>query len=220
MKFNLTRPCKDCPFRTDCPTGWLGRSAERIAAELTREDKTFACHKTTGVETPWLAPPADDSQCAGALLMLQQANKLHDNWRFRLAQQMKILDMSKLKTNIPVFESPEAFVNHHKNSDMYSDNHSCRLTISLKKRDDPNFNIVKLQKSELDVAEVRKHLVDCAQEWAAGGPPAEPLSVEQLYDLLNKNWNEDLDLSEIGLELNVCGEHDPHYVDVYILAHD
>ena len=34
MKFNLTAPCKDCPFRTDIPSqeGWLGyERAEGIA---------------------------------------------------------------------------------------------------------------------------------------------------------------------------------------------
>ena len=37
MKFNLTAPCKDCPFRTDIPSqeGWLGyERAEGIAEAL------------------------------------------------------------------------------------------------------------------------------------------------------------------------------------------
>jgi hypothetical protein len=220
MKFNLTKPCKDCPFRKDTLKGWLGRAAERIASDITTENKTFPCHKTTGVETGFPGRPEDDSQCAGALLMLQQASQLNDNWRFRLAQGLELLDMSKLKTNIPVFDSPQAFINHHKNSHMFSENHSCRLTISIKNRNDANVNIVKLQESGLDVGEVRQHLLACSKEWAAGGLMSTPPTVEQLYDLLNESWDEDIDIGEVNLELNVCGDADPNYINVYILAHD
>ena len=37
MKFDLTAPCKDCPFRTDIPSqeGWLGyESAEGITETI------------------------------------------------------------------------------------------------------------------------------------------------------------------------------------------
>lgn len=40
MKFNLTAPCKDCPFRTDIPSqeGWLGyERAEGIAEAILNE---------------------------------------------------------------------------------------------------------------------------------------------------------------------------------------
>ena len=37
MKFNLTAPCKDCPFRTDIPSqeGWLGYERAEGIAEAT-----------------------------------------------------------------------------------------------------------------------------------------------------------------------------------------
>jgi hypothetical protein len=47
MKFDLLKPCADCPFRRDTQKGWLGKPrAEEIADALLRDDKTFACHKT------------------------------------------------------------------------------------------------------------------------------------------------------------------------------
>ena len=45
MKFNLSAPCKDCPFRTDIPSqeGWLGyERAEGIAEAILDEDSYTA----------------------------------------------------------------------------------------------------------------------------------------------------------------------------------
>jgi hypothetical protein len=110
MNFNLTSPCQECPFRVDTFKGWLGPGAARIAADITEKDLTFACHKTVAE----LGSTAkEESQCAGALLMLQQAGQLNGNWRFRMAQQLQLLDVSKLKDTVPVFRSSAAFVAHH-----------------------------------------------------------------------------------------------------------
>src|SRR6188768_4485028 len=46
MRFDLTTPCKDCPFRADI-TFYLGPNRVRsILHSLFAEDATFACHKT------------------------------------------------------------------------------------------------------------------------------------------------------------------------------
>ena len=49
MKYNLIRPCSECPFRSDFPKrfeGWLGHRAEKMAATVIIQSYTFACHKT------------------------------------------------------------------------------------------------------------------------------------------------------------------------------
>lgn len=115
MKFNLVRPCKDCPFRLDTPLGWLGSHAQVIANELTEENKTFPCHKTTGIHECESHDPKYDSHCAGALLVLEQSKQLNDNWALRLAQEWGLLDMTKLRHTVPVFETFEAFITHHCN---------------------------------------------------------------------------------------------------------
>lgn len=46
MKFNMKRPCSDCPFRRDID-GYLAASrADDIAETMLHENNTFSCHKT------------------------------------------------------------------------------------------------------------------------------------------------------------------------------
>lgn len=45
MKFEMTSPCENCPFRTDKPF-FLGPERAREIADALFADKTFSCHKT------------------------------------------------------------------------------------------------------------------------------------------------------------------------------
>lgn len=81
MKFDLKRPCKDCPFRSDIP-GYLTKArAREIIDGITRGQATFSCHKTNdfsdgdvretretqrGVGTGSVAPNRDWTQSATA----------------------------------------------------------------------------------------------------------------------------------------------------------
>jgi hypothetical protein len=78
MRFELRRPCPECPF-ADIPTAVRHLRARRVAeiagAMLESQGSTFACHNTvdysdaTPEETDGWRPPAPgDQHCAGALI--------------------------------------------------------------------------------------------------------------------------------------------------------
>lgn len=89
---NMTRPCRDCPFRKDTQKGWLGapRMVEILAAD------SFVCHKKT------------DHQCAGHMLI-----KGSENGFVRLAERLDI--PLNLAGRDQVFESEALCIEHHSN---------------------------------------------------------------------------------------------------------
>ena len=109
MNFNLIRPCKKCPFRTDCLAGWLGEArATEIFDGITDQQKTFTCHETTTMDDD------DDGQeehCAGALILLEKLEQ--PNQLMRWMEQLGGYDRQKLKIDSPVFETGEKFIEHH-----------------------------------------------------------------------------------------------------------
>jgi hypothetical protein len=108
--FNLKRPCKMCPFRTDCMEGWLGAErAQGIANSLTMDQATFACHETT---TASGASGNDEQHCAGALLVLKRDGQAPPQLA-RIAERLGRFDPSALDEASPVFDSIEEFVRHH-----------------------------------------------------------------------------------------------------------
>jgi hypothetical protein len=75
MRFDLVRPCADCPFRSDRHFE-LRRSPE-LAREIFEQDQTFACHHTTQARRRrW-------QHCAGALILHEKQGR--PNWRIRFA---------------------------------------------------------------------------------------------------------------------------------------
>ncbi len=113
MNFNLRKPCKTCPFRKDCPEKWLGKQRASEVANYAFEDKTFSCHKTTGVETGTEKLIGEHSQCAGAMLLLDKEQGVNSNMLFRLATVLFDFDPSKLKGYELVFETREEMIEHH-----------------------------------------------------------------------------------------------------------
>lgn len=111
MNFNLTKPCKDCPFRTDIRPYLTMERAEEIVEALTTMQGTFACHKTT-------KPSEDDDlemvttdkseHCAGALIMLEHIEQ--PNQMMRIAERLGMYDRTKLEMDAPVFDDPEGFI--------------------------------------------------------------------------------------------------------------
>jgi len=85
---HVRKPCKDCPFRTDCMKGWLNRMPEILAED------SFVCHKNTKL------------QCAGHMLIKGSANAF-----VRLAGRMRIdLPLSGREL---VFETEQDCISHH-----------------------------------------------------------------------------------------------------------
>lgn len=108
MKYDLKKPCGNCPFRTDCLPGWLGEeSAERIATAITDLQQTFSCHKTDRG-----ANKEETTQhCGGALIMLEKMGQ--PNQMMRIAERLGFYDRSKLDMNAPVFDDTQEFIDHH-----------------------------------------------------------------------------------------------------------
>lgn len=116
MRFDLKKPCADCPFRTDCIPGWLGQArAEEIAdALLGPPGKTFACHKTTrhGDEGQH-EQHSGEQHCAGALLLVEAVG--FPNQMLQVAERLGVRDPAVLDRSAArlVFEDRESFMRHH-----------------------------------------------------------------------------------------------------------
>ncbi len=105
MKFDLHKPCIDCPFRTDCPPAWLGHRRAQGIAEAVGGGNTFQCHKT---------PDAAPQMCAGALLVTRR-DQGGFSGAISLACAFGWIEPDQLDNDAPVFDSLEAFIEHHTN---------------------------------------------------------------------------------------------------------
>ena len=108
MKFDLVRPCKDCPFRTDIK-GYLtpGRVRE-IADSLLLQQATFTCHKTNEFEddddgVTVTVQTADSQHCAGALIFLERMQR--PNQMMRWMERIGAYDRTKLDMKWPVYRT-------------------------------------------------------------------------------------------------------------------
>lgn len=124
MEFKLKRPCANCPYRKDCPPGWLtaARAAE-LAAEVILGDKTFACHKTVNYES-WRESEEEAGEpleytydgkeqfCAGALIMEKKCKK-GGNLSIRIGRMFGAFKYENLKGEELVFDSTAEFIQHH-----------------------------------------------------------------------------------------------------------
>lgn len=113
MKFDLTSPCGNCPFRYDRP-GYL--SADRVA-EITDAlfgGSTFSCHKLNDTDEDGEVYEGPEAQhCAGALIFLE-ANET-SNQLMRVAERLGLYDSSKLNMDAPVFTDTDAMQDHQPN---------------------------------------------------------------------------------------------------------
>lgn len=116
MRFDLRRPCAECPFRNDRP-GYLRPSrAASLFDALTVEGVTFTCHKTLDYSNcdeegnPGKREDKDDQHCAGALIMLEKAKLTSANQMLRIAQGLGIYDPKGLDLDSPICGSREEFL--------------------------------------------------------------------------------------------------------------
>ena len=107
MKYELKRPCKSCPFRSD-KRFILRKERCRQIADLFRTSPggTFACHNTT--TTMDRGSDHEDAQhCAGALILAVKSDTW-DSQMLRIADRLGFL--SHLDLQSPVYESFDEFV--------------------------------------------------------------------------------------------------------------
>lgn len=108
MRFDLTRPCKDCPFRTDIRPYLHPERAREIAEYMTKEGKTFPCHKTVTYDGP--RDRSKEQHCAGALIFAENTGGVERNQMLRIAMRLRIFDPEALDTTSPVYRSVEDMV--------------------------------------------------------------------------------------------------------------
>lgn len=106
MKFDLVRPCANCPFRSDRPGYLTAERVESIINAITREQRTFSCHKTNRFEDGEAVETANSQHCAGALIFLERMEA--PNQLMRIAERLGFYDRTKLDMDAPVFEDVEA----------------------------------------------------------------------------------------------------------------
>lgn len=107
MKFDLHRPCDECPFRSDCLPAWLGRERAQEISETLRGGNTFSCHKTGRDEAR-----DNEQHCAGALLVLRR-DQGGFSGAVSLACAVGWLEPDRLDESAPVFDSLDEFIEHH-----------------------------------------------------------------------------------------------------------
>jgi hypothetical protein len=109
MRFDLTSPCGNCPFRSD--RGHFGLYPERVRGILGgghgREHwpaASFPCHKTIDYgDGPEIGPHAQ--QCAGVMIILHREGRPND--AMQIAERLGLFDPTKLDLNAPVYRSTD-----------------------------------------------------------------------------------------------------------------
>jgi hypothetical protein len=120
MKFDLKRPCGECPFRSDIrPYLTLPRAREIALGVAGRGGRggrgfgpgfTFSCHKTVTT----LGGKVAEQMCGGALAMLAKADLLWDNQMLRIAAGCRIFDPEGIDETAPVYDGPDEMIEAHK----------------------------------------------------------------------------------------------------------
>lgn len=119
MNFEMTKPCENCPFRTDCPEEWLGEArATEILESLSVRDESFPCHKTTTLvdddndeDGSQRINREDEQHCAGAMILLEKLDR--PNQMMRIMGRLSGYDPKKLDMEQPVFDNGDEFIAHH-----------------------------------------------------------------------------------------------------------
>lgn len=116
MLFTLTRPCGDCPFRSDKP---FHLSPDRVRgilgggrAKRWWPASSFPCHKTLDYsvvdDDGQVQVPATAQQCAGVMAILHREGRPND--AMQIAERFGLWDPSKLDLSAPFYESTRAAI--------------------------------------------------------------------------------------------------------------
>lgn len=90
MKFNLTRPCAECPFLEKMRHGFSARKLAGFA------EGAFPCHLTADVDDDlgeYVARP-DSQMCAGMMIFLEKRES--PNQMMRVAERLGLYDHKNL----------------------------------------------------------------------------------------------------------------------------
>lgn len=118
MKFDLKKPCKDCPFRNDKPhqKGWLGEQRADEIYQSLLDGGNFPCHKThdyTDDDDREFKHQDSHQFCAGALIMLNKEHNTLQSQALRMAIRLGLYNPNDLDVSSPVFENGVQFIKYH-----------------------------------------------------------------------------------------------------------
>lgn len=109
FKFDLKKPCANCPFRKDIPFFLSKARATDIVNAVTKEDKTFSCHKTVtyGDDGESVFTPKEQ-HCAGALILVAKTGAA--NSMLQIAERFGIYDPAKIDMDAPVYDTGDDMI--------------------------------------------------------------------------------------------------------------
>lgn len=114
MKYDMTAPCVNCPFRRE---GFIPLRPERVEeianGMLCTQGISFACHKTTGHDSDGdTTIDADSQHCGGALIFAEKNGNATQ--MMRIVERLGMYDASKLAPNYDlVFDDLDQMLEAH-----------------------------------------------------------------------------------------------------------
>ena len=102
----LTKPCAQCPFRTDIKPFLNRERAQELAIHLIKEQRSFTCHKTINYDG--CRDRSKEEQCAGAMIMLMKMGK--PNQLMQVMSRLGAVNLNKLDLSEPVFDTADDFI--------------------------------------------------------------------------------------------------------------
>ena len=110
MKYDCTKPCANCPFRTDVRPYIHPSRVE----EIRDSDAPFSCHKTTTEKGRSNNHP-DAQHCAGNLILKEKEEQ--PDQMMRIAERIGFYDRRKLDMEAPVYDSWDHMFEAHEDSE-------------------------------------------------------------------------------------------------------
>lgn len=104
MNFDLTKPCADCPFRSDGKGVGLRQGRVMEIIDSLMRGHTFVCHKTSKTTSR----SKKEQHCAGALIFLEDQEA--PNQMMRIAERCGFYDRTKLDRSVPTWEDEDAML--------------------------------------------------------------------------------------------------------------
>jgi hypothetical protein len=99
MRFDLRKPCPQCPFRPSAGGYLHPERAREIALAVTEGNVTFTCHKTISGEIDdedegIYRPGFGDQMCAGAMAFIEKCGA--PNQMLQIAERLGLRDPDRL----------------------------------------------------------------------------------------------------------------------------
>lgn len=108
MKYNLKRPCSNCPFRSDVHFPMTKARRRDIAKSILNRQETFSCHKTNEFCGDNAIETQNSQHCAGAMVILEKMER--PNQMMRIAERLGMYDRENLDMDSPVYDDLQSWI--------------------------------------------------------------------------------------------------------------